>query len=104
MVDRYQLLLNGAEDKTIYICPYGHDSSFVPHGMLLIENKSQDLSSLKEVVETDPVCNESFVSADSNIENRDIEDDPSKILFCRYCGFKLLDDSDYCSRCGKKVN
>ena len=25
------------------------------------------------------------------------------ILFCRYCGFKLLEESDYCSHCGKRV-
>lgn len=37
MVDAYQLYLNGMKYKMIYICPYGHSSSFVPKGMKLSE-------------------------------------------------------------------
>lgn len=35
MVDEYQLYIDGQEYKKIYICPYGHSSSFVPQGMKL---------------------------------------------------------------------
>lgn len=38
MVDEYQLYLDGQEHKKIYICPYGHSSSFVPQGMKLFED------------------------------------------------------------------
>lgn len=37
MVDEYQLFLDGIEYKKVYICPYGHSSSYVPQGMELSE-------------------------------------------------------------------
>ncbi len=37
MVDEYQLFLNDAKYKVIYICPYGHTSSYAPKGMILAE-------------------------------------------------------------------
>ena len=37
MVDKYQLYQNGKEYTTLYICPYGHSSPFVPHGLKLKE-------------------------------------------------------------------
>lgn len=30
-------------------------------------------------------------------------DDIKKLRFCRYCGFELLENSEFCSHCGKKV-
>jgi len=33
----------------------------------------------------------------------DEESSATELRFCRYCGFKLLVDSEYCSHCGKKV-
>ena len=35
MVDKYQLFLDGNEYVVIYICPYGHSSSYVPKGLKL---------------------------------------------------------------------
>lgn len=35
MVDTYILYLHGVEFKTIYICPYGHNSTFAPKGLIL---------------------------------------------------------------------
>ena len=35
MVDRYQLYLNGENYVEIFICPYGHASSYVPKGLML---------------------------------------------------------------------
>lgn len=35
------------------------------------------------------------------VDNQNI--DKSKIKFCRKCGFKLLDDSEFCSQCGTKI-
>lgn len=37
MVDEYKLLLDGEEYKSIFICPYGHNSSFAPQGIVLGE-------------------------------------------------------------------
>ena len=37
MVDKYQLYLDGAEYAELFICPYGHSSSYVPHGLTLAE-------------------------------------------------------------------
>ncbi len=33
----------------------------------------------------------------------DTPDDIKKLRFCRYCGFELLENSEFCSHCGKKV-
>lgn len=37
MVDKYQLYLDGEEYAELYLCPYGHSSSYVPHGLTLAE-------------------------------------------------------------------
>ena len=37
MVDKYQLYLDGNEYTEIYICPYGHSSSYVPKGLTLVK-------------------------------------------------------------------
>lgn len=37
MVDKYQLSLDGEEYAELYLCPYGHSSSYVPHGLTLAE-------------------------------------------------------------------
>lgn len=35
MVDVYQLYLDGKEYKTIYLCPYGYNTAYVPKGFKL---------------------------------------------------------------------
>lgn len=40
---------------------------------------------------------------DNDIPVAEIEEEGQQLLFCRYCGFKLLDNSEFCSHCGKKV-
>ncbi len=43
MVDKYQLLLDNENYRTIYICPYGHDGDYAPRGMYLAqEGDDQD--------------------------------------------------------------
>ena len=37
MVDKYQLYLDGKEYREIFLCPYGHSSSYVPRGLILAE-------------------------------------------------------------------
>lgn len=37
MVDKYQLYVDGEEYAEIFLCPYGHSSSYVPHGLTLAE-------------------------------------------------------------------
>lgn len=37
MVDKYQLYLDGKEYAELFLCPYGHSSSYVPRGLTLAE-------------------------------------------------------------------
>ena len=37
MVDKYQLYLDGEEYTEIFLCPYGHSSSYAPQGLTLAE-------------------------------------------------------------------
>ena len=37
MVDKYQLYLDGEEYAEVFLCPYGHSSSYVPHGLKLAD-------------------------------------------------------------------
>lgn len=37
MVDKYQLYLDGEAYKEIFLCPYGHSSSYVPQGLKLAD-------------------------------------------------------------------
>lgn len=39
MVDTYMLYLHGKPFKRIYICPYGHNSSYAPNGLMLANEK-----------------------------------------------------------------
>ncbi|MBQ9662086.1 MAG: hypothetical protein IJV40_02900 [Oscillospiraceae bacterium] len=46
MVDKYKLYLDGQEDETIYICPYGYSSLYAPAGLYLLPS----LPGAKEIV------------------------------------------------------
>lgn len=37
MVDKYQIYLDGEEYAELFLCPYGHSSSYVPRGLTLAE-------------------------------------------------------------------
>lgn len=50
MVDEYELLLDGEPYKTIYICPYGHSSNYVPKGLVLTEENKSENSSTGSIV------------------------------------------------------
>ncbi len=43
IVDKYQLYLNGEKYSEIYICPYGHDSSYAPKGMVLSDKEDSNI-------------------------------------------------------------
>lgn len=49
MVDKYKLYLDGQEDETIYICPYGYSSLYAPAGLYLLPS----LSGAKEIANAD---------------------------------------------------
>lgn len=66
MVDEYQLKLNNWPDKTIFICPYGHNGSFAPKGLVLQE-------------EVDRVCQE----IKKNHPSFDIEKEKENQLFLK---------------------
>ena len=42
IIDSYQLYLNGVKFKTIYICPYGHNHSYAPEGMMLVKEEKEE--------------------------------------------------------------
>ena len=44
-----------------------------------------------------------LVVESTGTEVKSNEVNPSELLYCRYCGFKLLEHSDFCSHCGRKV-
>lgn len=42
IVDTYTLYLHGKEFKEIHICPYGHNSSYAPKGLMLVTEKGSE--------------------------------------------------------------
>lgn len=52
-----------------------------------------------------PTPYQDIVQNDLHTEHTTNTNDSSEdeVVFCRYCGFKLLSGSDFCSHCGKKV-
>ena len=44
------------------------------------------------------------ISSETTSSSINEEAHDSNILFCRKCGFKLLPDSTFCSRCGAKID
>lgn len=59
------------------------------------DNNPDELESNQAVVPAEAV--------DNDIPAAEPEQEGQSLLFCRYCGFKLLDNSEFCSHCGKKV-
>lgn len=54
--------------------------------------------------ETSCVCGKSKFDSIPHVQSEESETETTnKILFCRKCGSKLLDDSLFCSRCGTEV-
>ena len=49
MVDEYQLKINNWPDKVIYICPYGHNGSFVPQGLTLQDKIDKTVQSIYRI-------------------------------------------------------
>ena len=47
-------------------------------------------------------CTNDSAQAETPYVNNQIND-KEKIRYCRKCGFKLIDDSDFCSQCGTKI-
>lgn len=58
-------------------------------------------NNLEELEPNQPVVSSEVADNDIPVSEPEQEDQP--LLFCRYCGFKLLDNSEFCSHCGKKV-
>jgi len=48
MVDEYRLSVDGEEYKTIYTCPHGHNSSYVPEGLKLSNEQTERFRKLKD--------------------------------------------------------
>ncbi len=68
MVDKYQLYLDGEEYVELYLCPYGHNSSFVPKGIAL--SGESDLE--KE-------AKEKGITVDQLIEIRKMQEENAKL-------------------------
>ena len=63
---------------------------------LSVDSNTVDLNQPEET-------NESQILPTSSETDNNSEAPAVELLYCRYCGFKLLTDSEYCSHCGKKV-
>ena len=87
MVDEYELFLNNQAYKTIYICPYGHSSDYVPKGLKLAD---------KEVSSATEPNNEKSKSETQSVDE--------KMRFCRKCGNELIPGSRFCNKCGFKIS
>lgn len=82
------------------------DDTVIAKQIIASEAKSNERDSL--AVGLDDSLNQSEASNNTettppNCEANDRGDSPLELIYCRYCGFKLLSGSDYCSHCGKKV-
>ena len=119
-VDKYILVNDDKpnDEFIIYICPYGHDSDFVPKGMRLVENCQKECDEEKtEEVHVDPTeeittdCQKAVdatrvststtnkkVAIKVKVKNRS----PKENL-CYNCGSKLLGYEAYCRKCGIKL-
>lgn len=53
--------------------------------------------------DVEPVVNESTVAAVRSANARTPEGDNPQNLFCRKCGRRLMEDSDFCCYCGAKI-
>ena len=42
-------------------------------------------------------------SENKYINENEVSPETEQVLFCRKCGFRLLPDSTFCSKCGSKV-
>ena len=46
---------------------------------------------------------QSVVTKNNAIDSILVNSDFPKIRFCRHCGFELIDESEFCSNCGTKI-
>ena len=63
------------------------------------EEATIETQSLEEITEN----NEQYFEDQTHKENTVIDSEKQEVRFCRYCGFKLLENSQFCSHCGKEV-
>lgn len=72
----------------------------------IAEKEINDATTKNKSMESDKLDDRVFREADfldkkNNVKTEDIK--PPVVRFCRKCGFKLIDGSIYCSKCGAKV-
>ena len=97
IVDEYKLFLDGKEYKTVYICPYGHNTSYVPLGMKLDGQSAGTNKSAQSF----PMLKESLDAVKKPVNGKQGTPLPEK--FCRACGASLVPEFGYCPKCGKQV-
>lgn len=80
------------EERTI-------DTNKFPTEKYAVDGKYYAIETIKNGKKVRIYC--SKLSWQSQVDNQ--KSDNNKIKFCRKCGFKLIDDSEFCSQCGAKI-
>ena len=82
------------------LCYYAEPNTIPDEELLAINGTSEKQTSCS--------IQESVITKDDNIKNEETVNTPEELIndipvFCRKCGFKLLEDSIYCAKCGTKI-
>ena len=94
MVDEYELMLDGEPYKTIYICPYGHSSNYVPKGLVLAdENKSKDSTPGTVIAKSVKHENKKAISESTKKEPSDSDADIATLMELLESG--IITDKEY---------
>lgn len=70
------------------------------------KNRFSEFDIVDESEETDPMqqyINQKWNENTENMQESKMEGDSPKAAFCPYCGTKVSEEFEFCSKCGKKL-
>lgn len=91
MVDEYMLELNDENFKTIYICPYGRNSSYVPKGLVLEEKRKLEDEANKKGMSVDQLIYLHILTQKEEKELKKFDEQTNKIKLI-YPDFNLSEE------------